>query len=64
MSKTEPEAWKQGTDWQQPKGRRGGKTGKEGEGTSQGTSINDPWTWTTGWGLTVGAGWGRGEQRG
>ena len=20
---------------------------------SQGTGINDPWTWTTGWGLTV-----------
>ena len=27
--------------------------GKEGEGSSQGTGINDPWTWTTGWGLTV-----------
>ena len=34
--------------------------------TSQGTGINDPWTWT-GWGLTVGVGagvrLGRGEQR-
>ena len=28
--------------------------------------MNDPWTWTTGWGLTVGAGvgMGGGEQRG
>ena len=27
--------------------------------------MNDPWTWATGWGLTVGAGGetGRGEQR-
>ena len=40
----------------------GGKWGKEGEGVSQRTCMNDPWAWTTGWGLTVGA--GRGEQRG
>ena len=28
--------------------------------------MNDPWTWTTGWGLTVGVGGGLGggEQRG
>ena len=28
--------------------------------------MNDPWTWTTGWGLTVGVGGGMGggEQRG
>ena len=34
---------------------------KRFEGSSQGTGINDPWTWTTGWGLT---GWGREEQWG
>ena len=40
---------------------RGGRKGwEEEEGGSQGTSINDPWTWTTGWGLTVGAGGGLG----
>ena len=27
---------------------------KEGEGTSQRTCMNDPWTWTMVWGLTVG----------
>ena len=27
--------------------------------------VNDPWTWTIGWGLTVGGVvWGRGEQQG
>ena len=42
---------------------RGGRKGwEEEEGGSQGTSINDPWTWTTGWGLTVGAGGGRGQE--
>ena len=30
------------------------------EGSSQGIDTNDPWTWTTGQGLTG----GRGEQRG
>ena len=36
-----------------------------GEGSGQGTGIHDPWTWTAGWGLTVGArGGGRGEQWG
>ena len=29
---------------------------KRREGTSQGTCMNDPWTWTTGCGLTVGVG--------
>ena len=24
--------------------------------------MNDPWTWTTGWGLTVGVGMGREEE--
>ena len=30
-----------------------------GEGTRQRTCVNDPWTWTTMWGLTVerGVGW-------
>ena len=39
---------------------------KRREGTSQGTCMNDPWTWTTGCGLTVGggSGLGRGGQRG
>ena len=39
------------------KGGRG-QWGKEGEGSFQGTCINDPWTWTPEWGLTVGAGSG------
>ena len=24
--------------------------------------MNDPWTWTTGWGMTVGTGGGWGEE--
>ena len=48
------------------RGEGDGESGKEGEESSQGTCINDPWTWTTGWGLTVGMGdrgeWGREEQ--
>ena len=35
-----------------------GKWWKEGEGISQRTCMNDPWTWTRVWGLTVGAGCG------
>ena len=31
---------------------------EEGEGTSRRTCVNEPWTWTTVWGLTVGAGVG------
>ena len=38
--------------------------GKEREGTSQGTCMKDPWPWTIGWGLTVGAGVGQGKQLG
>ena len=39
------------------RGEKGGGEGKkEGEGSSVRTHINDPWTWTTGWGFTVGAG--------
>ena len=38
-------------------------TGKEGEGTSQGTCIKDPWAWTMGWRLGEG-GQGRGQQWG
>ena len=40
--------------------------GMRGEGSSQRTGINDPWAWTTAWGLIVGAGsgWGRAEQYG
>ena len=48
------------------RGSEGGEqTRKEGEGARQRTCINDPWTWTTGWELTVGAGgeMGGGEQR-
>ena len=26
--------------------------------------MNDPWTWTAGWGLALGVELGRGEQRG
>ena len=33
-----------------------GEGGKKGEGSSQGTCMDDPWTWTTGQGLTVGTG--------
>ena len=32
------------------------------ERTSQGICMNDSWTWTTGWGLTVGAGFGVGGR--
>ena len=44
----------------------GGNGEKEGEGSSQGTCINDPWALTTGLGLTVGAGvvGGTGESNG
>ena len=46
-------------------GRRGNGW-KEGGGTRQGTCMNDPGTWTTGWGMTVGVGGGLGGvgQRG
>ena len=46
---------------------RGKRTGeKEGEGSNHGTRISDAWTWTTGWGLTVGVRGGQGsvEQQG
>ena len=38
---------------------------KEGEGSSQRTCMNDPWTWTTVWGWPEGVGIGRhrGRQR-
>ena len=36
--------------------------GKEGERTSQRSCMNDPWTWTTEWGLTVAAGLGWVEE--
>ena len=52
LSKTEPEAWKQ----EQTDSNLRGGGGEEREGSSQGTGIKDPRTWTTGWGLTVGAG--------
>lgn len=35
---------------------RGGGGREEREGSSSGTCMKDPWTRTTGWGLTVGAG--------
>ena len=46
--------------------RRFIKRKQEGEGTRQRTCMNDPQTWTTGWGLTlgIGGGMGRGGQRG
>ena len=39
---------------------------KEGEGINQRMCVNHPWTWTTVWELTVGAGveMGGGGQRG
>ena len=42
-----------------------GEWWKEGEGISQRTYMNDPWTWTTEWGLTEGVrgGLSGGEQR-
>ena len=63
MRKIEPETWKHGTDcscW-----RRGGWW-KEGEGISQRTCMNDSWTWTMKWGLTVGerGGLGGGGKKG
>ena len=36
--------------------------GKRGEGSSQRTRTNDPWTWTKVWGLTVGVGVGGMEE--
>ena len=37
----------------------GDKGGKKEKGlVKELVSINDPWTWTTGWGLTVGVGGG------
>ena len=41
------------TDSHQRRGEEG-YGGIEKEEYSQGTGINDPWTWTTGWGQTVG----------
>ena len=35
---------------------------KGGEGTSQRTCVNDTWTWTAVWGLTVGEGEGLGGK--
>ena len=37
----------------------GGQQGKEGEGSSEGACIKDPWTWTTG----GGRGWNMGGER-
>ena len=40
----------------------GGDFLNEDKGSSQGIYMKDPWTWTTGWGLTVEvgvAGWRR-----
>ena len=42
--------------WNQPDSYRGGGSRewwKEGEGTSQRTCMNDPWTWKTVWELPV-----------
>ena len=41
------------------RGEGRGRMGKEGEGISQRTCMNDPWTWTIGWGWTMGlrVGW-------
>ena len=36
---------------------------KEWEGSSQRTYRNDPWTWTMGWGWTVGAEDRMGQRR-
>ena len=42
-----------------------GKWQKEGEGISQRTCMNDPWTWTRVWGWTMGVGVGwTGESQG
>ena len=57
MSKIEPEveSWNTLTAVRGEEG--GGDYLKEGEGISQRTYMHDSWTWTTVWGLTVGAGW-------
>ena len=39
-----------------------GEWWKEGEGVSQRTCMNDPWMWTTVWGLNVGVGVGWDEE--
>ena len=36
---------------------------KEGEGSRQRICMNDSWTWTMVWSLTVGAGGGVGQKR-
>ena len=48
------------------RGKGGGGWWKEGEGTSQRTCMNDPWTWTMAWGWIMGAGgeMDGGRQRG
>ena len=45
---------------------RGKGGGTEGKNEWEELSVNDPWTWTTGWDLTVGVGdgQGRGKQQG
>ena len=46
-------------------GQRGGERWvwwKEGEGISQRTYKNDPWTWAMVWGLTMGVGGGGGQK--
>ena len=55
MNKIE-RAWKHGTDWKWPGGR--GIMVQRREGTRWRTCMNDPRTWTTAWGLTVGVGSG------
>ena len=46
---------------QRGRGRR--VRSEEEEGPSQRTGINDPWTRTTGWGVTVGVGGWVGQGR-
>ena len=38
------------------RGERGTDNGGKRGGSRQGTCRKDPWTWTTGWGLTVAGG--------
>ena len=59
MSKIEPEAWNRLTAVRGEE--RSGDRLKEGDGISQRTSMQDPWTWTMMWGLTVGVGGGLDE---
>ena len=68
MNKTNKQAkqnQRHGNKEQTDRHQRGGEERDKGGKKRKGLVINDPWAWTTGWGLTVGGGRrGMGEQWG